>query len=128
MSVAARYRDYIDCLNRQAWPELGRFVREDVVHNDRKLGLSGYRDMLIADHRTIPDLNFNIGLLVCDPPHVAARLMFDCSPKGEFLGLAADGRKLTFSENVIYAFRDGKIATVWSVIDKAAVEAQLAGR
>lgn len=128
MSLASQYRGYIDCLNRQAWSELGRFVCEDVVHNDRKLGLFGYRDMLIADHRTIPDLCFNIGLLVCDPPHVAARLQFDCSPKGEFLGLAADGRKLTFSENVIYAFRDEKIATVWSVIDKAAVEAQLASR
>ena len=128
MSLAAQYRGYIDCLNRQAWPELERFVCEDVVHNDRTLGLSGYRDMLIADHRTIPDLCFNIGLLVCDPPYVAVRLLFDCSPKGKFLGLAADGRKLTFSENVIYAFRDEMIATVWSVIDKAAVEAQLAGR
>jgi predicted ester cyclase len=26
---------------------------------------------------------------------------------------------------VFYAFRDGKIANVWSVIDKSAIEAQL---
>jgi predicted ester cyclase len=36
-----------------------------------------------------------------------------------------NGRRLRFSENVFYAFRDGKIARVWSVIDKAAIESQL---
>jgi predicted ester cyclase len=30
-----------------------------------------------------------------------------------------------FCENVFYEFREGKIDNVWSVIDKAAIEAQL---
>jgi predicted ester cyclase len=33
---------------------------------------------------------------------------------------------VAFSENVFYTFVDGKIAQVWSVIDKAAIERQLA--
>jgi predicted ester cyclase len=56
---------------------------------------------------------------------LAARLAFDCTPKGEFLGLPVNGRRVAFTENVFYEFRDGKIAQVWSVIDKAAIEAQL---
>jgi predicted ester cyclase len=32
---------------------------------------------------------------------------------------------VSFSENVLYEFDDGKIRNVWSVIDKAAIEAQL---
>jgi predicted ester cyclase len=32
---------------------------------------------------------------------------------------------VSFSENVFYEFRDGKIREVWSVIDKAAIESQL---
>jgi predicted ester cyclase len=32
---------------------------------------------------------------------------------------------VTFCENVFYGFDDGKIRTVWSVIDKTAIEAQL---
>jgi predicted ester cyclase len=59
---------------------------------------------------------------------IASRLQFECSPKGTFLGLAVDGKKVAFAENVFYAFRGGKIAQVWSVIDKAAIEAQLAQR
>jgi predicted ester cyclase len=36
-----------------------------------------------------------------------------------------NGKKVRFTENVFYQWRDGKIEQVWSVIDKAAVEAQL---
>jgi|SRR5271157_3576583 len=50
-----------------------------------------------------------------------------CSPKGKFLGLIVNGRRVSFAENVFYEFKLSKIASVWSVIDKAAIEAQLAG-
>ncbi|GKQ56084.1 ester cyclase [Bradyrhizobium sp. Ce-3] len=120
------YRDYIACLNRQDWQQLGQFVGDDVAHNGRRLGLSGYRAMLEKDFRDIPDLRFDIALLVADASRVASRLAFDCSPKGTFLGLDVNGRRVSFTENVFYEFRDGKIVEVWSVIDKAAIEAQLA--
>ncbi|MGL1788661.1 ester cyclase, partial [Vibrio parahaemolyticus] len=68
---------------------------------------------------------FDIELLVCEPPRIAARLKFDCRPVGLFLGLAVNGKRVSFCENVIYEIRDGKIYQVWSIIDKAAIEAQL---
>jgi predicted ester cyclase len=119
------YRDYIACLNRQDWPNLGRFVDDGAIHNGRRMGLAGYRAMLENDFEQIPDLTFTIDLLVCEPPYVASRLLFDCTPKGRFLGLDVGGKKVSFAENVIYAFRNAKIVQVWSVIDKAAIEAQL---
>lgn len=120
------YRDYISCLNRQDWSQLGQFVDEEAVHNGRRLGLSGYRAMLENDFREIPDLKFTIELLVVDANRVASRLLFDCSPRGEFFGLHIGGRRVSFAENVFYEFRAGKIVEVWSVIDKAAIESQLA--
>ncbi|WP_175716374.1 ester cyclase [Burkholderia anthina] len=123
--LATRYRAYIDCLNRQDWAALGEHVADNVIHNDRPLGLSGYRALLEQDFRDIPDLRFDIRLLVCEPPRVACRLRFACAPKGTFMGLAVDGTRVTFAENVFYEFHDGKIRQVWSVIDKAAIEAQL---
>jgi predicted ester cyclase len=124
--LAALYRGYIAGLNRRDLDGLGDFVGDDVIHNDRALGLAGYRDMLAGNFRDIPDLVFAIDLLVCEPPRLAARLRFDCRPAGTFLGLAVEGRRVIFSENAIYEFTGGKIARVWSVIDKAAIEAQLA--
>jgi predicted ester cyclase len=123
--LAEFYRAYIACLNAQDWAKLGRFVHEDAQHNGRQFGLAGYRAMLEQDYRDIPDLTFNIALLLADPPMIASRLEFDCSPQGEFLGLPVNGRRVAFTENVFYEFRAGKIAQVWSVIDKAAIEAQL---
>ncbi|MGQ4274488.1 ester cyclase [Terrihabitans sp. B22-R8] len=125
LDLTKLYRDYIACLNRQIWDHLGRFVHGEVHHNGRPLGLAGYREMLEGNYRDIPDLSFNIELLVAEPPHVAARLMFDCTPKGTFLDLPVNGRKVRFAENVFYTVRDGRIAEVWSILDKAAIEAQL---
>lgn len=126
--LAALYRAYIECLNRQDWANLGQFVHDDVVHNGRRLGLGGYREMLERDYQAIPDLQFTVRLLTCEEALVASRLDFHCTPKGRFLGVPVNGRKVAFSENVFYAFGDGKIAEVWSVVDKAAIEAQLASR
>ena len=123
--LADVYRDYIACLNRQDWPRLGRFVQDDVSHNGRRLGLLGYVGMLERDFREIPDLHFDVQLLLSDPPHIASRILFNCTPKGKFLGLQVDGKKVSFTENVFYEFRQQRIWQVWSVIDKAAIEAQL---
>lgn len=94
--LANIYRDYIACLNRQDWAELGQFVHDEVAHNTRPLGLAGYQAMLEQDFREIPDLRFDIELLISEPPNVAARLKFDCTPVGAFLGLAVNGRRVSF--------------------------------
>ncbi len=123
--LSEHYRNYIACLNHQDWASLARFVHDDVIYNDNAIGLAGYRERLIRDFDEIPDLRFSIGLLVCDPPYIASRLTFDCTPKAVFLGLTVNGRRVAFAENVVYAFRADRIHQVWSVIDKATIEAQL---
>ena len=119
------YRDYIACLNKRDWPKLGQFVDDEAIHNGRRVGLSGYLEMLERDSDEIPDLHFNIRMLISDPPYIASRLGFDCTPKGTFLDLPVNGKRVSFTEHVFYEFRQEKILEVWSVIDKAAIEAQL---
>jgi predicted ester cyclase len=119
------YRGYIACLNKQNWSKLEQFVHDDVHYNEQQIGIVGYREMLERDFYEIPDLHFDIQLLISDPPYIASRLRFNCTPKGTFLGLHVNGKRVSFTENVFYGFRGEKIAQVWSLIDKAAVEAQL---
>ncbi|MET1023451.1 MAG: ester cyclase [Pseudoxanthomonas sp.] len=123
--LSAHYRGYLDCLNRQDWTRLGDFVHAQVRHNDRPLGLDGYREMLEGDFAAIPDLSFQAELQACEPPVVASRLTFDCTPIGELFGLPVNGRRVRFSEHVFYRFQDGRIIRVWSLIDRAAIQAQL---
>src|SRR5258707_13261923 len=119
------YRDYIACLNKQDWPKLEQFVHDEVYYNGQRIGILGYREMLEKDFYEIPDLYFDIQLLISDPPYIASRLEFDCTPKGKFLGLHVNGKRVSFTENVFSRFRGEKIEQVWSIIDKAAIEAQL---
>jgi len=119
------YRDYIACLNKQDWPKLEQFVHNEVYRNGQRIGILGYREMLEKDFDDIPDLYFDVQLLICDPPYIASRLKFDCTPRGTFLGLGVNGKRVSFTENVFYEFRREKIWQVWSVIDKEAIETQL---
>lgn len=123
--ISSIYRAYIACLNRQDWPHLGNFVGDDVSYNGQQVGVSGYREMLEKDFDAIPDLYFDIHLLISEPPYVASRLAFDCTPKGMLFGLPVNGKRVSFTENVFYEFRGGRIAQVWSIIDRPAIEAQL---
>lgn len=125
LNLSDIYQGYIACLNRQDWLNLGNFVHDDVHYNGDYIGLSGYRQMLEGDFRAIPDLHFDIRLLMCEPPRVASRLHFDCTPIAMLFGLPVNGRKIQFTENVFYEFLDGRIRHVWSIIDKAAIAAQL---
>ncbi|GLQ53508.1 ester cyclase [Devosia nitrariae] len=119
------YRGYIDCLNRQDWSQLGLFVDNAVEYNGTPLGLTGYRGMLEGDFRAIPDLRFRIELLVSDPPRIASRLHFDCTPRGMLFDLPVNGKRIKFAENVFYEFSAGRVQRVWSIIDKAAIAQQI---
>lgn len=127
IDLSVRYREYILCLNRRQWQKLEQFVSGDVRYNDQPVGLSGYRDMLEGNYRDIPHLRFDVEPLVCEPAHVASRFSFNCKPVATFLGLEVNGRRVSFTENVFHRFGEGKIEAVWSIVDKAAIEAQLQG-
>lgn len=125
--LADLYRSYIACLNSRAWSELGNFVDSEVTHN---VGYSVLNATATCSSQTmrrspISDLRFNIDLLVTDAQRVAARLLFDCTPKGEFLGLPVHGRRVSFAEHAFYAYSNDKIVSVRSIIDKGAIEAQI---
>ncbi len=119
------YGHYIACLNARDWRRLGDFVADGVIHNGRRLGLDGYRAMLEENCRDIPDLQFDLDIAVAEEGRIASRIHFDCAPLGEFLGLPVNGRRVVFHEHVFYTLIGGKIAEVFSVIDKAEIEAQL---
>src|SRR5205823_13202478 len=104
---------------------LDKFVHDEVYCYGQRIWISGCREMLERGFHQIPDLYFAVQLLISDPPYIASPLGFDCTPKGKFLSLHVNGKRVSFTENVFYEFRREKIEQVWSVIDKAAIEAQL---
>ena len=121
------YRDYIDALNERRFEDLSQFVHPQLVYNDAAITREQYVAMLVDDVRAIPDLHYVNDLLLVDDELVSARLWFDCSPQGRFLGIETDGRRMAFAEHVFYRLRDRRIERVWSLLDTDAIRAQATG-
>jgi predicted ester cyclase len=124
--LSAIYDRYLQCLNERRWSELGNFVSKLLSYNGKQMSLDGYRAMLEADARAIPDLQFTPELLVADADIVACRLLFRCTPRHNFLGFEPTGAPIAFSEHVFYKFDESMIVAVWSLIDTQAIAAQSA--
>jgi steroid delta-isomerase-like uncharacterized protein len=71
--------------------------------------------MSFAD--AFPDLRLTVEQAIADDDMVACRVRFDGTHQGDFQGLAATGRRVTFSSMEFNRIADGKIAEHWVVID-----------
>jgi steroid delta-isomerase-like uncharacterized protein len=124
--LEAIYRDYLAALNERRLDDLVRFVHDELTYNDKPMTRRDYQDLLARDVAAIADLFYDADIIVAAADRVACRLIFQCTPTHDFLGFTPNGRRLTFAEHVFYDFRDGRIAAVTSLIDRDAIQTQLA--
>jgi predicted ester cyclase len=124
-ALEATYRAYLTTLNDRRLDDLARYVHEELVHNGDTMTRRQYRDLIAGNIAVIPDLFFDAQIIVADDDRVACRILFDCTPQREFLGFTPNGERLTFAEHVSYHFRDGRIASVSSLIDRHTIQQQL---
>ena len=123
--LETRYRAYLNALNERRLDDLVHYVQDELSYNGETMTRCQYQEMIAADIIAIPDLIFDAQIIVASGDQVACRLVFDCTPQHEFLGFSPNGERLCFAEHVFYHLRDGRIAAVWSLIDRPAIEAQL---
>ena len=116
------YRRYISCLNNRRLDELDEFVHEELTYNGEPETRTDYRARSVA---AIPDLYFDVQLLVVGGDQVGCRLFFNCTPQSEWLGLQPNGKSISFAEHVFYKFHGGKIYEVWSLLDVPSIVEQL---
>ena len=130
--LRSHYLAYLARLDARDFDGLAPFVADAVTHNGRAMTRDAYGAMIAGQIEPVPDLRFVPdtvlveGGLVGDA-RVAARLAFTGTPLRPFLGLSPNGGAVHFTEHVFYDFEDGRIRAVWSLVDRATVEAQLAG-
>jgi predicted ester cyclase len=123
--LEARYRAYLAVLNERRLDDLVDYVHDELTYNGEPMTRAQYQDLIAADIAAIPDLTYDARLVVACGDQVACRIVFDCTPQREFLGFTPNGERLAFAEHVFYRFADGRIAAVSSLIDGAAIAAQL---
>ena len=93
MDLRRHYLAYLDTLNERRFDDLVEYVADELTYNDRPMTLQDYRDLLEGDVAAIPDLRFDVGILVVSDDRVACRIDFDCTPVAPFLGFDPPGHR-----------------------------------
>lgn len=107
----------------------GDFLHPDVVvHAPMGLSTEGpeaekevWRDAL----RAMPDIRHDIQEVISDLSTIAARAIVTGTLKGDFAGIAANGRSFKVDQGLFAHVRDGKIVEVWEIVDTASLLRQL---
>jgi predicted ester cyclase len=102
-----------------------RLLSVDFVHNGETRGRAGQRQTVDYFLVAFPDLGHEIELLFGEGDLVAAHQRWAGIHGGEFLGVAATGRRIEFTSTAILRVRDGLIAEAWDEMDSGAILAQL---
>ena len=111
---------------------LRRFVDEafnrgilDVVDETRGEFAEQAKARIRAFRRAFPDLHTTIETLVAEDDWVAFHLRHQGTHEGEFLGVAATGKRVDFRTMGFNRFSNGVVVENWGLHDHAGVLAQL---
>ncbi len=121
---------YQEVFNRGNLQLAEKLVSDEAVEHDPNglpvppgwRGLQAVATMLRA---AFPDGHQTIEDLVAEGDKVVARLTFQGTHRGTFLGSAATGKRITVTMMHVYRFADGKVAEAWANRDDLGVMRQL---
>ncbi len=80
-------------------------------------GRDKLKEVFARLHRGFPDLHVTVEDLIADGDKVVARNTVTGTHQGEYMGLPATGKAVTYDEIFIFRFVDGRVAETWGVVD-----------
>jgi hypothetical protein len=72
---------------------------------------------MTANGRAFPDLHVTVEDMVEEGDKVVGRNTVTGTHQGEYMGLPATGKSVTYREIIIFRFVNGRIAETWGVVD-----------
>lgn len=120
-------RFYAEVINGREVDAIDRLLTEGFVHDGEARGRDGQKQAVRAFLGGFSDLRNEIELILAEGELVSAHQSWTGTHDGEFMGIAATGRKVTFTSTAILRIEDGMIAEAWDEVDVAGLMAQLAG-
>jgi steroid delta-isomerase-like uncharacterized protein len=125
----ARYpavRAFYDAFNAHDPGRFDRALAEDWISTpSQQPGRDAFKQMIQGVFRTFPDLRFRIEDVVAEGNRVAVRTTGTGTQSGEFVGLPATHRSVTFQTIDIHRVEGGRIHESWHVEDWLSVLFQL---
>jgi steroid delta-isomerase-like uncharacterized protein len=89
------------------------------------LDLAGLKQFYAGLWEAFPNLRITVDDMVGEQDRVSWRLRVRGTQEGEFRGIPATGKEVTFGAQYIFRFKDGKITERWTNFDRLGVLVQL---
>jgi steroid delta-isomerase-like uncharacterized protein len=118
-------RFYREVINEQNVDAIDELLAEDFVHNGEQRGRDGQKPAVRMFLDAFPDLNNEIELILAEDDLVAAHQRWTGTHDGEFLGIGATGKKVSFESTAVLRIAGGEIAQAWDIVDIAGLMSEL---
>lgn len=115
------YRRIIAAIGRGDADGLDDLVAADVVdHNpipDQVPGREGFKQWMAAARTAFPDMHGTVDDVIAEADRVAARVTWHGTHHGEFVGIGATGRQVSFAAFHLVRFAEGRAVEWWGTAD-----------
>jgi len=118
-------RRFIEAYNKRNLDLIDDFVAPDYVDHTNKVGREGLKQLFNMGLTAFPDWHETIEDNIAEGDKVWVRLAYTGTHKGEFMGLAPTGKKITSKGVDIYRIVNGKLAEYWNVTDNVNIFKQI---
>ncbi|WP_205629388.1 ester cyclase [Jiangella muralis] len=88
-------------------------------------GAEAIKEVYRRLHDAYPDLQISAEDVLAEGDRVVSRQRVTGTHRGEYMGIPATGRSISWNEIFIFRFADGRIVEGWGVVDVAAQLRQL---
>jgi steroid delta-isomerase-like uncharacterized protein len=80
-------------------------------------GAEAMKEVFARLHQAFPDLHITIEDVIAEGDKVVCRNTVTGTHRGEYLGVPATGRSVTYKEILIARFDNGRIVETWGIVD-----------
>jgi steroid delta-isomerase-like uncharacterized protein len=124
-SNKATLRRFQEALSSSDWEVISKTI-DEVVEPDAKIrtplpieatGAELLKEVFGRLLRAFPDLHVTVEDVIAEGDKVVARNTVTGTHQGEYMGLQATGKSVTYNEIFIARFAGGRIAETWGLVD-----------
>ena len=130
MSLQRRW--YEEVWNQGRESAIDELAAPDVIAHGLKdadgnevVGTEAFKVMFRAFRSALPDMHVEVQALIQQGDLSAARLVVTATHTGEGLGIAATGKRVTFTGMAMGREKDGKLVEAWNNFDFATMYQQM---
>lgn len=117
-------RGWIEAYNKRDL-DFNKFIAPDYFDHTNQVDAKGLKQLFDVGLIAFPDWHETIEDIIAEEDKVWVRLSYTGTHKGEFMGLAPTGKKITSKAVDIYRIVNGKLAEYWNVTDNVNIFTQI---